>query len=204
MMIEIYGSPRTSAGRCFWCLEEVEAKYENKSIDMRAGEHKGEDYLKINPNGKVPALTDGEFKIWESMAINSYLAEAYKPELLGTNPQEKGLVQQWTTWSIAELQPPLIDVFIQLVFVPEDKRDLKLIEKSKGKLPNLLSILNSSLEGKKYLVAERFSLADLNTASVVSICEHLEIDLSEYKNIQSWRGALSDRPAFQRFQKLCQ
>lgn len=203
-MITIYGSPRSSAGRCFWCLEEVGAKYENKAIDMRAGEHKGEDYLKINPNGKIPALTDGEFNIWESMAINTYLAEAYKPELLGSNPKEKGLVHQWTTWSIAELQPPLIDVFIQLVFVPEDKRDNALIEKSKAKLPNLLNVLDSCLEGKKYLVAENFSLADINTSSVVSICDHLKYDLSEYKNIESWRGALSDRPAFQKFQKLCE
>lgn len=204
MMITIYGSPRSSAGRCFWTLEEVEAKYENKEIDMRAGEHKAAPYLEINPNGKIPALTDGEFNIWESMAINNYLAAAYKPELLGSNPKEQGQVSQWTTWSIAELQPPLIDVFIQLVFVPEDKRDMALIEKSKAKLPNLLNILNTSLEGKTYLVAEKFSLADINTASVVSICEHLKYDINEYSNIKSWLGALSDRPAFQRFQKLCQ
>ena len=66
----------SSSGRCFWCLEEVQADYEAKAINFKDKEHKSEAFLKINPNGKVPALTDGDFSIWESTAINYYLADA--------------------------------------------------------------------------------------------------------------------------------
>ena len=81
-MITLYGSARSSAGRCLWCLEETGVAYENKNVDMRTKEHQSEAFLKINPNGKVPAMVDGETKLFESMAINFYLADKYKPELL--------------------------------------------------------------------------------------------------------------------------
>lgn len=202
-MITIYGSPKSSAGRCFWCLEEVGASYEAKTINFREQEHKSEEFLKINPNGKVPALTDGDFTIWESMGINFYLADAYKPELLGSTPQERGLVHQWSIWSIADLQTPLIEIFIQMVFIPEERRDMKLVEKAKEKLPALLTTLNNGLEKNKYLIGENFSLADLNVESVISVCDHIEYDLSDLKNIKNWRAALSDRPGFQRYKELC-
>jgi glutathione S-transferase len=198
-MIQIYGSPRTSAGRCFWCLEEVGASYDKVDVDMRAGKHKEADYLAINPNGKIPALVDGDYSLWESMAINSYLAAEYKPELLGETAKEKGLVNQWTTWSIAELQPPVIDIFIQMVFVPEDKRDHGVIERAQKKLPEMMSILDDALKGKEMLVSNQFSLADLNTASVVMISEAIKFGLSEYSEIKRWMGTLGERPAFKKY-----
>ncbi len=202
-MITIYGSPKSSAGRCFWTLEEIGIDYQTQAMNFQKQEHKSEKYLQINPNGKIPALTDGDYKIWESMAINLYLAEKYKPELLGKTPEEKGHVYQWSVWSIAELQEPLINIFIQLVFVPEEKRDMKIIETSKEKLPNLLKVLEVSLTDSRFLASNEFSLADLNTASVVAICEYINYDISDYKNINKWLGAISERPAFQRFKDLC-
>ena len=203
-MITIYGSPRSSSGRCFWTLEEVGAEYANKPVDFKANEHKSEEFLKVNPNGKVPVLVDGDFSIWESMGINLYLAEKYKPELLGTTPEQKGLSYQWSIWSIGELQPPLIEAFIQLVFVPEERRSEEVIEKAKAKLPSLLNTIDTTLCNSKYLAGSVFTLADLNTASVVEICDLIGYSLEEYKNISAWRGAISERPAFAKYKKLCE
>ncbi|MCO4759769.1 MAG: glutathione S-transferase family protein, partial [Oceanospirillaceae bacterium] len=175
-MITIYGSPKSSAGRCFWCLEEAGVEYTTKSIDFSAGEHKSEAFLQINRNGKVPALIDGDFTIWESLAINNYIADAYKPELLGTSPQERGLVSQWSIWSVADLQAPMIQAFIQLVFVPEPRRDAEVIKKALEKIPGMLNTLEAELEGKDYLVSNTFTLADLNTSFVVSICDDIKFD----------------------------
>lgn len=202
-MITIYGSPKSSAGRCFWCLEEAGVEYETKSIDFSAGEHKAEAFLKVNPNGKVPALTDGDFTIWESLAINNYIAEAYKTELLGSSAQERGLVSQWSIWSVVDLQVPLINAFIQLVFVPEPRRDAKVIETSFEKLPALLNTLETGLEGKDYLVGDTFTLADLNAAFVVGICDDIKFDLTEYKNINQWRARIAERENTQRYKALC-
>lgn len=202
-MITIYGSPKSSSGRCFWTLEEIGLEYATKSIDFQAKEHKSAEFLKVNPNGKVPVLTDGDYKIWESMAINMYLCDEYRPELLGQTSKERGLSYQWSIWALGDLQTPLIDIFIQLVFVPEERRDLSKIEKAKEKLPALLDTLENTLKESKYLTGDSFTLADLNTASVVHICEHIKFDLSDYSHIKSWLKMIDERPAFQRFKALC-
>lgn len=202
-MINIYGSPRSSSGRCFWCLEEIGKTYNSTPLNFKEKEHKSPAYLKINPNGKVPTLTDGDFVIWESIAINFYLAETYKPELLGLDNKQHGLVQQWSLWSIAELQPPIIDAFIQLIFVPEERRDSKSIEKAMAKIPGLLKVLNDALKDQQYLVGDDFTLADLNVASIVFLCSEIKFDLTAYKNIQTWLTQISERPAFKKYQKLC-
>ncbi len=201
-MITLYGSARSSAGRCLWTLEETGAPYTLKDVDMRNKEHKSPEFLKINPNGKVPVIVDGDVTLFESMAINFYLADAYKKELLGSTTAERGLVHQWSFWASAELQDPIIQVFIQKVFMPDDKRDNNVIEENLNKLPALLTVLNDSLNGKIYLAGNQFTLADLNTATVVSICPMIGEDLSKYPNIKGWMSAMSDRPAFQRYMNL--
>lgn len=201
-MTTLYGSPRTSAGRCVWTLEESGIEYDLKSVDMRNKEHKSPEFLKLNPNGKVPALTDGDVILFESMAINFYLAESYKPELLGSTPAIRGSVHQWSFWAAAELQPILIDIFIQKVFVPEDKRDLQLIENRLNQLPALFQILDSVLANKKYLSADEFTLADINTASVSMIASPVGFDIKAYANINQWMKTLSERPAYQRYMEL--
>lgn len=202
-MLTIYGSPKSSSGRCFWCLEEAGVEYTAKPIDFRAGDHKSESFLQVNPNGKVPALTDGDFTIWESLAINNYIADAYKPELLGSSAQERGLVSQWSIWSVADLQVPMIQAFIQLVFVPEERRNAEVIKAAFEKLPAMLNTLENALEGKEYLVANRFTLADLNTAFVVAICDDIKFDLAEYGNINQWRERIAQREATQHYKALC-
>lgn len=201
-MIKIYGSPRSSAGRVYWMLEELGVAYESVKINMREKEHKGEAYLKLNPNGKVPCLTDGDFVIWESPAINNYLADKYRPELLGKTPETRGLVQQWNFWSMLELQKPLIDIFIQKVFVPEEKRDQSVIEKAQKNCQPLLATLDSALSKSKYLVGDVFTVADLNMASVVNITTSIQMDISAYKNIRSWLNNIMERPAFQKYIKI--
>lgn len=201
-MIQIYGSPRSSAGRCYWLLEELGLAYQRQPLDMRAREHKSERYLKLNPTGKVPCLVDGELTLWESMAINQYLVDKYGGPLGGATPEERGLVAQWSYWSILDLQRPLIDMFIQLVFVPEPKRDIGVIERARALLPPLLEILDRHLAGRDYLVTDRFTVGDLNVASVVSICGSVGHDLTPYGSLDGWLARCRMRPAHQRYAAL--
>ncbi|MFA6237856.1 MAG: glutathione S-transferase family protein [Bacteriovorax sp.] len=198
-MITLYGSPRSSAGRCIWTLEEAGAQYTMKEVDMRNKEHKSPEFLKINPNGKVPAMVDGDLTLFESMAINFYIAEAYKKDLLGSTAAEKGLVHQWSFWASSELQGPIIEVFIQKVFMPDDKRDNNVIEENMKKLPELFTVLNNSLEGKKYLTGNQFTLADINTASVAGIAMMIGLDMKPFTNVMAWLGSMNERPAYQKY-----
>lgn len=203
-MIKIYGHPATSAGRCFWALEEIGSQYEIGSVDMRNKEHKSPSFLEKNPNGKIPVLEDGDFVLWESVAINQYLAEKYKPELLGSTLEDRAKVYQWSCWSQIEYQKPLIDLFIQLVFVPEDKRDSDVIEKAQNAIKPLNKILDEALTGRSYLVGSEFSMADLNVASVAKINKRVNIDLGQYSQLDDWLTRVMSRPAAMKLNELSQ
>lgn len=198
-MIKIYGSPRSSAGRCFVLLEELGVPYEVAPLDMRAREHKSPEFLKLNPNGKVPVLVDGDFVIWESIAINHYLCEKYRPSLLGNGPRVRGQVQQWSVWAMVDFQPPLIDMLIQLVFVPEERRDMALVERSRKKVPGLMQILEKGIGNKTYAVGQELTVADFNLASVVNVAVALGMPLDSTPNVKRWFAMMKSRPSFQKF-----
>ena len=75
-MIKVYGTARSRAGRALWALEELGLKYEHVAVNA-SGESRKPEHLKINPNGHIPAIDDNGTIVWESMAINLYLAEKY-------------------------------------------------------------------------------------------------------------------------------
>lgn len=201
-MLEIYGSPKSSAGRCFWTLEEVGIEYKRMPFSFKTGDHKKPEFLSLNPNGKVPVVKEGDFVLWESMAINNYLVEKYKPELGGKTLEQRAQIQQWSFWALAELQTPTIQWFIQEVFVPEERRDLTVIENARKKTEPLLQVLDRHLEGRSFMVADHFTVADINVASVVDIHKSLKNDLSHYNSINKWLNPITERPAYLKYQAM--
>lgn len=203
-MIKIYGSPKSSAGRVYWMLEELGVPYERVPLNMSQREHKNPDYMKLNPNGKVPCLVDGDYVIWESMAITQYLATKYNNSspLLPKTPEEMGHALQWSYWSILEMQKHAVEWLIQVMFVPADKKDMTIVEKAQKALVPLFNILNNALENKSYLIGNRFTIADLHVASVAGITMSLGMDLKPYTNILSWLKACHDRPAWHKVNSL--
>jgi glutathione S-transferase len=197
-MIKIYGSPHSSAGRCYWTLEELGLDYERVKIDMRNKEHKSPEFLRLNPNGKVPVMIEDDFVLWESAAINSYLAAKYRPALLGRSLQEQALVNQWTLWGMIDLQPPHVDLLIQMVFVPAERRDHGLIERAKKSIPAKIEILDKHLTEREFVVGDVFSLADIDLASIIAINSGVGNDISQFKGVKSWLDRLSERPSYKK------
>jgi glutathione S-transferase len=202
-MLNLYGSPRTSSGRCFLLLEEAGVPYTTVPLDMMdRKEHRSPEFLRLNPNGKVPCLVDGDFVLWESLAINLYIADRYKPELLGQGPKDRALIEQWSLWALGELQPPFIDILIQTKFVPENRRDQAVIDRAYERIPALLTVLDKALTGRDYLLGNHLTLADLNMATVANIAINLSYDLSPYKPLHAWLLKMRERPAFKKYLAL--
>nr|BFD64459.1 glutathione S-transferase family protein [Bdellovibrio sp. HM001] len=201
-MIKIYGSPLSSAGRCYWMLEELGLPYEQVPLNMREKQHKSEEYLKINPNGKVPAIIDGEYVLWESMAITNYLAKKHNSPMAAQNAKEEGQMLQWSFWALVDLQKPAVDWLIQAMFVPAEHRNQNIISDAQNILPRYLQVLEKGLSGKTYLVGNRFTVADINVASVIGILHALKFDLSSYPNIIKWSQTCHSRPASQKVQAM--
>ena len=111
------------------------------------GETRKPEYLKINPNGHVPALDDNGTIIWESMAINLYIAEKYgKPPLWPSTVEGHGACYQWSLWGMTEVETPLIDIFLHRMMLPADQRDERSALARIEKLKTPLKVLDDHLQ----------------------------------------------------------
>ena len=191
--LKLYGGRTGSSLRCHWAFIEAGVEYENLPLNMREREHKQEPFLKLNPNGQVPVLIDGDFVLTESIAINDYVAEKFMPALLGTNPEEKALVLQWSLWGGFNLQR----YFGQLVnYRWTGVRDERTIEEGRKGLDRFIPVLDGALKGKKFLVGEKFTLADINVFSVLTYNASNDYDLSGFKHLTAWMEAMAGRPGY--------
>lgn len=177
-MLKLYGGPRTRGTIIQWYLEEIGVPYELVPLDLSAGEHKNPDFLAINPMGKVPAIKDGDFTLWESGAILVYLAQ--KQGDLPESLEARSQILQWILFANATLGPSLFS---------EATRDRAI--------PEQLGPLNQLLEKQSFLVGDRFTVADVALGALLSYLPlMLKIDFSEYPAISEYVKRLSERPAF--------
>jgi glutathione S-transferase len=195
-MIVFYGSPMSSAMRTHWMLEEVGVPYDYKRLSIREGDTKKPEYLKVNPGGRIPCIVDGDVTLTESMAINFYLAEKYGKDLMPIDLVQRAHVYEWSFWAISNLQPLFITILQHSMVLPEAEREPKAIDKARALIPPYLELLEKSLTRKEYLVTGRFTVADLNVASVVGLAVMVGVDVSKYGNIQAWLGRCQGRPSF--------
>jgi len=179
------GRLTSCVGICLWLLEELKTQYQVINLDLDKFEHKSEEYLKLNPNGKVPTLVDNGFVIWESIAINNYLARKYKPEFLGKNIEENSLVDQWILWMLSELEPHIVNIF-KHARLPGAQKNPALFAAYKMRIMQCTVLLEKELTNRKFLVGDTFTLADLNVAAFSSIHKILHSDLSLFPNFNRW------------------
>src|SRR6202044_557912 len=108
-----------------WCAEELGLDYESVPIHFSDGSAKTPDYLALNPNGKIPTITDGDFSLWESMAITCYLARKHGKGLWPQTIEGEALALQWSFWAMSDLEPPLLTILMNAPAFAGDKRDAK-------------------------------------------------------------------------------
>ena len=193
-MIKLYGVPMSRAARPLWMLEELGLGYEHIQTNFTTDVQKP-DYLALNPNGHIPTLVDGDTVIWESMAINLYLARKYDQGLWPKTVEGEGHALQWSFWAVTEVEEPLLTALMNRMFLPENERDPAKAEDALERFQKPLAVLEGELEGKDYLVENRFTVADLNVASVLSWSTLAGADLSSYTRVQAWAERCSSRPA---------
>jgi glutathione S-transferase len=197
-MILLHGIRVSRAGRCIWMLEELGLEYENAPVSF-VGDAQKPEYLALNPNGRVPTLVDDDGTVvWESMAINLYLAEKYDRGFRPKSPAERGHVLQWSFWGVTEIEPGLIDAFVHRVMLPDGQRDAKVADAGEAKLARPLPVLDRHLAERPYLLGERFTAADVNVCGVLGIAPLARIDLAKQPNVQRWLRACMARPAAQK------
>lgn len=201
--MKLYGAAYSRAGRCIWMLEEIGQPYELDPVDPRSGRTRSPEMLKLNPNGHVPVLEDDGYVIWESLAINQYLAEK-TGTLWPAGAQAHGQVAQWSLWAMTEVEPHLVTMLMHMMFLPEAQRSPAAIDEAKAALRKPMQVLNDHLAARAYLLGDTFTVADLNVCSVLGLAALLQYDFSPFAHVGAWIGRCMSRPAAQRYQQKAQ
>jgi len=200
-MTTLYGTSRSRAARCLWALEELGVKYDH--VPIATTEAKSPENLKRNPGGHIPVLEEDGHFIWESMAINLYLAEKYgKNTLWPGDVASHGDTYKWSFWAMTEIEPHLLTILRNRVLNPPDKRDETAAQAAIEALKAPLKALDGALGGKDFLLGKSFTIADLNVASVLSWAPMMKLDLSSTPTAQSWLQKCLGREANQRVRAM--
>jgi glutathione S-transferase len=197
-MLQLYGNPRSRATRCLWMLEEVGQPYELLDKSTRVDDLHSAEYLRLNPNARIPTLVDGDLVLWESMAINLYLAQKYEGPMHCASPEVLGLAAQWSFWAMLEIEHLLLHLLEHRAMLPEFARDVSVVERNELLLKKPLTVLNGGLAGGSYLAGDDFTVADLNVASILAWGKIARLDLSAYPDLARWLDGCLARPAYAR------
>jgi GST-like protein len=196
-MIDLYTSQTPNGWKASIALEELELPYEVHALSLMAGDQKKPEYLKINPNGRIPTIVDrdnGNFAVFESGAILIYLAEK-TGKLMPKDVKGRSTVIQWVMFQMGGIGPMQVQANVFFRYFPEKIESV--ISRYHNETKRLYEVLEKRLEGREYL-CDDYSIADIATWPWVRIHAWAGIEIDDLPNVQKWIERIAARPAVQR------
>jgi glutathione S-transferase len=204
-MITFYYSPRSSATRIHWALEELGVPYEKVKLDLQAGDQRKPAYLALNPNGKVPLVVDDGVPVFESVAILIHLGQRYgqdKGLWPSIGAKAHGQALAWTIWAAATLGPVMFRYMMNTQDrFPAEARNPKQAESAKAELDGLIAMVEARVAERPYFLADTFTYVDLAISAGLGFLRGgghraSQYDFSGQPHIAKWLDACLSRPAF--------
>lgn len=208
MSLKIYGIGASRASRPFWAALELGVPFEHVNLSYKNGGTRTPEFLAINPNGHIPVLVDerpeGPVTVWESMACALYIARVHGradgQSITPATPREDAEALRWSFWTVTELEADALTVLMHRMAMPEDQRKPELAEKAEARLKVPLAVLEKHLQdqqarGEAHMAANRFTVADLCVASVVSWIRPAAALMQAHPLTQAWLAQCLERPA---------
>jgi glutathione S-transferase len=196
MTLKIYGIPRSRALRTLWMAHELGIAFDLVEVPPGAGGSRKPEFLRLNPNGQVPFIDDDGLILWESLAINLYLAKKHGGPLAPANLAEDGQMTMWGFWTANEIEPHAISVLYNTAERPEAERSAAAVTAALEALKAPFAVLEGKLkEGAGYLVGRRFTVADLNAICCLFYLRFAPRALADMPAIRAWYDKGMARPA---------
>jgi glutathione S-transferase len=196
-MIDLYTAPTPNGWKASIALEELGLPYEVHVINLLAGEQKHPDYLRLNPNGRIPTIVDreaGNLAVFESGAILVYLAEK-TGRMMPSDPAGRSRVIQWLMFQMGGVGPMMGQANVFFRYFPEKIQPA--IDRYKNECRRLFEVLNTQLAAHEWLAGD-YSIADIANWSWVRTHEWSGVSIDGLDHLQRWMGQLAARPACQR------
>ena len=196
-MIDLYTAPTPNGWKASIALEELGLPYEVHVVDLLAGEQKHPDYVRLNPNGRIPTIVDrdaGNLAVFESGAILVYLAEK-TGRLMPSDPAGRSRVIQWLMFQMGGVGPMMGQANVFFRYFPEKLQPA--IDRYQNECRRLFEVLNTQLAAHEWLAGD-YSIADIANWSWVRTHAWSGVSIDGLDHLQRWMGQLAARPACQR------
>lgn len=197
-MLKVWGRRNSiNVQKVLWCCAELNVPFERVDVGGPFGGNRDPDYLRLNPNGLVPTISDEGFVLWEANVIVRYLAAKHGAGTL--YPEDltvRGDADRWMDWQMGTLWASMRPVFIGLVRTPPEERDGAAIEAARKRTAETWSILDAHLTGRDYVTGASFTMGDIPLGATAYRWFQLGIEGPPLPNVRAWHERLSERPAF--------
>ena len=187
--------------RVFAVAHETGQNLEMVPVDLTKGEHLKPEFIKLNPNHKIPTLVDGDFVLWESTAIMLYLAYKAGGKLIPTDPKQRASMHQWISWNTAHLTPAcMIFLFENMVkaLLNIGTPDAKQLAKGEEEFARFGAVLNDHLKGRKHLVGNSSTIADHHVFASFVHAGGCGLPVAKFPEIQRWSAEMAASAPWQK------
>jgi glutathione S-transferase len=197
--MKLHHIPGSRSCRVRWLFEELGLEYELETYQLFDGSLKAPAYRALNPQGLVPTLEDGNLVLFESGAILQYVLERYGEGRLepATGDPDRAAYLQWFHWGEATLMPPLGGIMRNRFVLPEPDRSEVALGNARKRFARALDVLSGALGDAEFLVANRFSAADIMCAYGLSLARAVGELPEAPPRAQAYLDAMAARPAFE-------
>jgi glutathione S-transferase len=198
-MIKLFGHPMSTCTRkVLFTLHETNTPYELTTVDFAKGEHKGAAHLARQPWGKLPALEDNGFELFESRAMARYVDLKAGGKLTPKDPQQHGLMEQWISVETSYFYGPAMTFIYNDVF--KSAKPQEELDKANAALDFTAGILDKHLAKHTWLAGDQLSIAEVAFAPYVeyAMMSGAKATLAKHPHFSAWWNRVSERPAWQK------
>lgn len=205
-MLTVYGVLRSRASRTVWLAHELGIPFKHVPVlqvdrvtsSAPAGliHTQSPEFLKVNPNGRIPSIDDDGLILHESLAINLYLAKKHGGPLAPANVAEEGQMAMWSLWAATEVEPHSINIVYHRVHNPKGAKDPRIADAAVVALRKPFAVLDQALAADGHLVGGRFTVADINVVEVVRYANAAPELFDSAPRVKAWLATCRSRPAY--------
>jgi glutathione S-transferase len=201
MTLTFYYAPMSTASLTDLVLEELGVPVKRVKMSLKDGDAKKPEFLKLNPNGKVPLIVHDDVPIFESAAITMYLGETFGVEkkLYPAPGPKRGEAMKWITWTNVTLGDSVYNWCRNTMeWLPADHRNANAGAAAQKEVAANLAIVDKALAGRQYLLGDGYTLADTHLNSYLDWLRHMGVDFTPYASLEAWSKRCAARPAYKK------